>query len=324
MFTLLKDAFAAAALKAKGDRLARERAVALLENLARPSAYSVREPSAGAAPADDAGWAAVGRGAGGGSARSAPGRLSAAETRAAARELAAENPYARNALRVLGSYVVGPGVTLSHAARPETTGDMAGEAGDIRLPPGDKVLRAAWGRFWEANAPHVTLDELANRVWRDGEAFVRIFARPGDVPAARFVEPEEVGPTREALDGLGVLTDPADAVTPVAYLRIDPDTGELIETVPASEVLHIKAGADDAELRGVSVLAPLIGPLTRHAEWLETELTARRVQASVVLWRRVKGAWAGTATRRAARTAGPAGTWPGSGPGGGCSPRARS
>ena len=293
MFTLLKDTLAAASLKAKGDRLARERAVALLENLAenlaRPSAYSVREPSAGAAPADDAGWAAVGRGAGGGSARSAPGPLSSAETRAAARELAAENPYARNALRVLGSYVVGPGVTLSHAARPETTGDTAGDAGDIRLPAGDKVLRAVWGRFWEANAPHVTLDEVANRVWRDGECFVRLFARPGNVPAARFVEPEEVGPTREEPDGLGVLTDPADAVTPVAYLRIDPDTGELVETVPASEVLHIKAGADDAELRGVSVLAPLIGPLTRHAEWLETELTARRVQASVVLWRRVKG-----------------------------------
>ena len=109
------------------------------------------------------------------------------------------------------------------------------------------------------------------------------------MPAARFVDPEAVGPTREHPDGEGVLTDPADAVTPVAYLLVDPATGEHAETVPAAFMLHVKAGADDCERRGVSVLAPLIAPLARHAEWLETELTARRVQASVVLWRRVKG-----------------------------------
>ena len=109
------------------------------------------------------------------------------------------------------------------------------------------------------------------------------------MPAARFVDPERVGPTRERPESDGIVTDPADAVTPVAYLLVDPTTGEHAETVPAAEMLHIKAGADDCEGRGVSVLAPLIGPLTRHAEWLETELTARRVQASVVLWRRVKG-----------------------------------
>ena len=152
-----------------------------------------------------------------------------------------------------------------------------------------------WDAFWAANDPHVTLPEIARRVWRDGECFLRFFPRggPDGVPACRFLEPEEVGPTAEHPDSAGVLTDPADAVTPVAYLRVDPETGEHAETVPAAEVLHVKAGADDAERRGVSVLAPLVGPLTRHAEWLETELTARRVQASVVLWRRVKGGVAG-------------------------------
>ncbi|NNJ27127.1 phage portal protein [Alienimonas chondri] len=294
MFTLLKDTLAAAALKAKGDRLARERTLALMEGTlreggGRPSAYSVHDGAAYAgAPTTDAGWAEVGVG---GSSRSAPGRLSSAETRNVARELAAENPYAKNALRVLEAYVVGPGVTLSHARR---SPDTEGIAGDNDSLPGDIELRGLWRRFWEANAPHVTLCELAVRTWRDGEAFVRIFARPasdgtGDVPAARFLDPEEIGATRERPDSLGVLTDPADAVTPVAYLRIDPTTGEHVETIPAAEILHVKAGADDAEVRGVSVLAPLIGPLTRHAEWLETELTARRVQASVVLWRKVQG-----------------------------------
>ena len=288
MFTLLKDALAAATLKAKGDRLARERAVALLEGTllegtGRPSAYSLNDGP----PTTDVGWAAVGSGnpGTGGSPRSTPGRLSAAQTRAAARELAAENPYAKNALRALGAYVVGPGVALSHAARP----DLGVARGDNDSLPGDNDLRTVWQRFWEANGPHVTLEEFAVRVWRDGEVFVRLFSRAGDVPAARFLDPEEIGATRERPDSLGVLTDPADAVTPVAYLRIDPSSGEYVETIPAAEILHVKAGADDAEVRGVSVLAPLIGPLTRHAEWLETELTARRVQASVVLWRKVQG-----------------------------------
>ena len=283
MFALLRDSLAAAALKAKGERLARQRAVALLEN-AVPSAYSVRQHHSAPPDAGAAGWAAVGGPAG---PRGTPDGLSTAQTRDAARRLAAENPYARNALRVLESYVVGAGTTLSHARR--TPGDTDSPAGGTKSVPGDKALRAAWGRFWEANAPHVTLSELATRVWRDGECFVRLFPRPGGVPAARFVDPEAVGPTRERPDGEGILTDPADAVTPVAYLLVDPETGEHAETVPASVMLHVKAGADDCERRGVSVLAPLIAPLARHAEWLETELTARRVQASVVLWRRVKG-----------------------------------
>ena len=39
----------------------------------------------------------------------------------------------------------------------------------------------------------------------------------------------------------------------------------------------------------MSLLAPAVGVLERHAAWLDTELTARRLQASVVLWRRVAG-----------------------------------
>ena len=294
MFALLKDSLAAASLKARGDRLARQRAVSLLENAITenaplPSAYSVKQNySAGgsATPAADpgaAGWAAVGVTAG---PRGTPDGLSAADTRDAARRLAAGNPYAKNVLRVLESYVVGAGAALAHRA---AAGGADSRLGDETPPPGDGPLRAAWARFWEANGPHVTLSELAVRVWRDGEAFLRFFPRPGDVPAARFVDPERVGPTRERPDSDGILVDPADAVAPVAYLLVDPDTGEHAETVPAAEILHVKAGADDCESRGVSVLAPLIAPLERHAEWLETELTARRVQASVVLWRKVQG-----------------------------------
>ena len=68
---------------------------------------------------------------------------------------------------------------------------------------------------------------------------------------------------------------------------IDPADGGLVETVPAAEILHTKINADSNETRGTSLFAPLLSPLTQYERWLETELAARKLQASVVLWRKV-------------------------------------
>src|SRR5690606_24020452 len=87
-------------------------------------------------------------------------------------------------------------------------------------------------------------------------------------------------------DTQGVVVDPHDAETPRAYLLID-ETGALAEAIPAGEILHTKINADSNELRGTTLFASLIGPLGRYEQWLETELAARKLQASVVLWRKV-------------------------------------
>lgn len=260
MLALLKDAFAAASLKARYSRLARERVLRLLESQGE------------AERCDDGRWEALG-----GSSRPIDAQAKA-DLRTRARQLVAENPHARNVLRLMEVYVVGADCRVS-ALPCHPTGDREAVRTAERL----------WRRFLEANGRHFSYREFARRTWRDGECFVRLFPRPAWPPAVRFVDPEAVGPTSEHPDTQGVVADPVDAETPVAYLVIDPASGSLVEAVSAGELLHTKINADSNEPRGTSLFASLVAPLTQYERWLETELVARKLQASIVLWRKVAG-----------------------------------
>ena len=258
MFSFLKDAFAAASLKVRYQRLARERVLRLLE--ARSAIESC----------DDGAWRPIG----------GPARPIDAETRAdlrsLARRLVAENPHARNVLRLMESYVVGPDCRVS--------------ALPVDLETGQNVTRTAnrlWQQFLNANRPHFSYGEFARRTWRDGECFVRLYQRPEWPPAVRFLDPESIGATAEHPDTQGIVTDPDDVETPVAFLQIDPADGTLLESIPAEEVQHTKINADSNQLRGTSLFASLLAPLRQYETWLETELVARKLQSSIVLWRKV-------------------------------------
>lgn len=256
MLALLKDAFAAASLKARYSRLARERVLRLLEARTEFEQH------------DGERWDAVGSGL------KALDPLANADLRTQARQLVLENPYARNILRLMEAYVVGPDCRVS-AMTKATDRDTADTA--------DRL----WRRFLAANCRHFSYREFARRTWRDGECFVRLFPRAEWPPVVRFIDPETIGSTSEAPDSAGVVTDPQDAESVVAYLQVDANTGELREAIPSSEVLHAKINADSNELRGITLFAPLIAPLTQYERWLETELVARKLQASIVLWRKV-------------------------------------
>jgi capsid protein len=269
MLTLLQDTFAAAALKARSTRLARERVLRLLESRAHLDG-------------DDGRWEPLG------ASLSRPLDAQAqADLRTQARRLVAENPYARNVLRLMEAYVVGPECRVSAIAN-DPTAD----------PELTRTADRLWRRFLQKNCRHFSYREFARRTWRDGECFVRLFPRSGWPPAVRFLDPETIGPTAEHPDTQGIVVDPDDAERPLAYLRLDPTTGGLLEAVPAAEVLHTKINADSNEPRGVSLFAPMIGPLTQYERWLETELVARKLQASIVLWRKVtegtSGGWGGS------------------------------
>jgi capsid protein len=54
-------------------------------------------------------------------------------------------------------------------------------------------------------------------------------------------------------------------------------------------MLHTRVGVDTNQKRGVTVLAPIVGTLDCYQKWIETELHARKLQASIVLWRKVQG-----------------------------------
>jgi capsid protein len=202
------------------------------------------------------------------------------DARAKARLLVRGNPHARNLLRLLEVYVVGPGLQLHH----EPAADCAHNAGEA-APLADRL----WGEFLAANRRHFSYREHARRTWRDGECFLRLFPQAAWPPAVRFVDPEIIGPTAAAPDSHGIVTAAGDVETPVGYLRIDPATGELLEEIPAAELLHTKCGADSNQKRGVTIFLPLLDMLDSFEKWRDTELQARKLQASIVLWRKVHG-----------------------------------
>lgn len=163
---------------------------------------------------------------------------------------------------------------------------------EMIAPDAQQLLDQAsqwWKRFLDVNHRHYSFREHARRTWRDGEAFLRIFHEQQGPPSVRFIDPEWIGPTREAPDSQGIVSEPGDTESPTAYLRIDPNSGDLAEAIPAEEVLHTRIGADSNEKRGVSLFAPLLDTLESYDRWLQTELLARKLQASIVLWRKVQG-----------------------------------
>lgn len=249
-------------------RLVRERMLALTEG--RGSARVVAE--------DEAGW----WGWGTGSAAKGPSEIERTDLRAKSRKLVVENAHARNALRLLEVYVTGPGLAVTATGRRGTSAP-------------DGVVAAAntvWDEFLEANAAHFSYREYARRTWRDGECFLRLFPR-GDGPlAVRFVDPEWIAGPPGAEESLGILTEPGDVEAVAGYQRVLPEGanfGSSVEEIPARWMIHTKINADSNQKRGLTVFAAVLKELSLYDQWLETELTARRLQASVVLWRKVQG-----------------------------------
>ena len=259
MFDFLRDKLAALRLKARHERLVQEQLLALTET---------HDPVA----EDPGRWQPVGElGA------TMPDGVRQ-DLRSRARTLVAQNPHAKNVLRLLESYVTGAGLKLVHHAR---TGAAASEL----LGLADRL----WSDFLSANVTHYSFREHARRSWRDGECFLRRYSDSQWPPAVRVLDPETIGSCPDYPVSQGILTDPHDVESPLEYLRLDPLQGGLAERIPASDILHTRVGVDSNQKRGVTVLAPILGTLDCYEKWIDTELHARKLQASIVLWRKVQG-----------------------------------
>lgn len=264
MLRYFRDKLATAHLKARYELLVQERLLELAEG-------GGQQPVA-----DDPGdWRLVGgsKGVGNGPTRE--------HLRDKVRKLVQENPHAHQVLRLLEAYVTGPGLQLQHCL--QHPGDLS--AADAALL---QLADSLWNRFLRGNATHYSYREHARRTWRDGECFIRKFTGDAWPPAIRFVDPETIGASIDAPDSQGILTDPNDVETPLVYLRSTP-SGQRVEEIPAEQMLQTRIGVDSNEKRGVSVFAAIVDPLNAYTRWMETELTARKLQSSIVLWRKVQG-----------------------------------
>ncbi len=198
------------------------------------------------------------------------------------RKLVRENPHASNILRLLEAYVTGPGLQLSQ--QPASTEDVSVENLQLR-----KTADRLWKQFWQSNHSHYSYREHARRTWRDGECFVRKFSGEAWPPQIRFVDPEAISATVDDLHSQGIITEPQDVETPIEYLRALGGDANLVERIPASQMIQTRLGVDSNEKRGVSLFAAIVEPLNCFTRWMETELLARKLQSSIVLWRKVQG-----------------------------------
>lgn len=263
MLEIIKEKWRTARLEARYRRILQEQ---VLEMVEQQSPQPVQE--------DPGRWLLLG------DQSSGPSEQTRNDVRSAARRLAQNHPHARNILRLLEIYVVGPGLKLSHHAQ-----ETSSEAFDDVVKTADQI----WRQFLRSNRRHFSFREFARRTWRDGECFLRLFSSVDGTPTVRFVDPERIGATREMPESQGILTDEDDVETPLVYLQLDPETGELAAEIPADEMLHSRIGVDSNQKRGLSLFAPMIEMLGCFDRWLETEMTARKLQASIVLWRKVTG-----------------------------------
>jgi capsid protein len=265
MFAYLRNKLATLALQARHERLLHERLL------------KFTEAASSSPPEEDPGrWQLAGSSGG---LLDEPSRQDA---RSRARQLVATNPHARNILRLLEAYVAGPGLKLTHQPRSAAAG---GDSEAELLARADSL----WQEFLAENQPHYTFREHARRAWRDGEAFLRIFPSAEWPPPVRFVDPERIGAAADDPQTGGIVTRPDDVETPLAYLLLDPVSGRVQEHVPAAEMLHTRIGVDSNQKRGATIFTPVLDVLDSYDQWMKTELLARRLQSSIVLWRKVQG-----------------------------------
>jgi len=211
------------------------------------------------------------------------GKLDAADMtgiRNRARDLVLRNPHAKNIIHLLKIYTVGAGMTFQVTPRDESV-DPKRVAWAQRL----------WDEWAEANGWETRQAEFVERTWRDGECFSRLFAPVTWPGKLRFVDPELVDtPAGADAPAGGIETDPGDVESPRWYCVLAEPAGALQAKVPAERMLHTKIGVDGNVKRGLSVLYPVMDTLKSFGGWLETELIARKVAASVVLVRKTRGA----------------------------------
>ncbi|MCA9056052.1 MAG: phage portal protein, partial [Planctomycetaceae bacterium] len=268
MLNYLRDKLSTVSLKARYERLIHERLLNLTEST---SPQSVEDDPGRWQLAGDAGSLPL-------------GDMERMDARSRARHLATHNPHARNMLRLLEAYVAGPGLKLTHRER--RRGDDRPNLDQTRLIARADLL---WQDFLTVNQTHYSYREHARRAWRDGECFVRKFESSAWPPAVRFVDPERVAADPSDPESGGIVTEPHDVESPLAYLLVDRQTGRLLEDVPAAEMLHTRVGADSNQKRGITIFAPVLDVLDCYEQWMKTELLARKLQSSIVLWRKVQG-----------------------------------
>lgn len=219
------------------------------------------------------------------------------EYRDTVRWLCKWNPNIKRALGLYLNYVIGPGPQLEIDLI-----DDGDEKGDEEEDFCESVANS-FQSFLRANRKSYTQPEHAKRGWRDGEVFLwllpeNLWKRPWP-PRVVLLRPEEIGShdesTDDANENFGIVTDENDVYTVLQYKRISVvstssrTVGEELTPIPAAQIIHTKIDCDLDEKRGNSRFLACVKPARQIFSMLETELLGRKIQASMVIQKKVAG-----------------------------------
>lgn len=221
-------------------------------------------------------------------------------------------------------------VLRTRARRAAVSPLLTGYLGNLRhfvMGEGPKLLAATddenrneaidgwWRKFQRANRWEWLEDELPDRLWTDGEFFVRRFAQaPEMVASAKALERlRQLGVTdkmlraeRDAPDGMifvrivlpeniadprggdaishGIVTAESDVDTVLGYLFAPGGALDKSPTfVPAEDMLHAKIRAGAGVKRGRSLLEPLLRRNKQYDDWLTSRIALNRARSAIAL-----------------------------------------
>jgi len=191
------------------------------------------------------------------------------------------NTYARAIIRNYVKFTLGKG--------PLIIPDAEGED--------KKQLKEAWEEFKEDNKFNLREKEIAVRVFRDGEVFIREYKNEKSQGerkfTIRFIRPEVIRNPKDRMDlpsnvSFGIRTDPDDIETVELYYITD-DDGNFKTTLAPEEVIHFKILSDFDQKRGISVLKVAAKRLSQYDGWLEDRIFLNKIRSAIALVRKVPG-----------------------------------
>lgn len=203
------------------------------------------------------------------------------------RELAINVPSATRVLNLYKIYTIGGGATVM--VRPS----------DPELKIVNQVTKRATNKLrnqLRRNSLHLSFGEMARRLYRDGELFIRRIHNADGGYDYRFVDPENIC-DEDGNENGGIITDPYDTVTVLGYILCkqkfdehgNPDGYEKYAEVLPEDMLHIALDVDSTVKRGVSRLIGCKTALQRYRSLILNEVTLRERQSAIVMVRKVAG-----------------------------------
>ncbi|MBX3380905.1 MAG: phage portal protein [Phycisphaeraceae bacterium] len=188
------------------------------------------------------------------------------------RELAHKNPFARNAVENLVSYICGSGFSYKASPRDKNSASDKALAEEVQAAMDEAVDEYRLGEIEQ---------EAVRRGERDGEFILVAYEPDNESEAAlRFREPNEMstplGNVSEAQGNIqfGVDIDSEDAAIIHGYYI----GGKYL---PADDVYHMKSNADSNVPRGISTLWTPRAALTAAMQSLECVTRTATIQSSI-------------------------------------------